>query len=151
MPTDKTNSAYLTWIVSEKRRQIKRDAVAYKGGCCSKCGYSKCVSALQFHHLDPSEKDFAISARLMSWENTRRELDKTVMLCANCHLELHHEESEAKRFLQEEEARKQVPKKVDRSVEYHGTNTGYNLRKCRCPDCKKWAQGKRLRYRGDKA
>lgn len=150
MPTDKANSAYLTWIVSEKRRQIKRDAVAYKGGCCSRCGYAKCVSALQFHHKDPEQKDFAISGRVMSWVAIQAELDKTILVCANCHLELHHEQSEAKRAAQEEIARKQVPKKVDRSVEYHGTNTGYNLRKCRCLECKKWAQEKHLRYRSKK-
>jgi hypothetical protein len=38
-------------------------AIAYKGGECSICGYNKCVAALEFHHLNPSEKDFTISAK----------------------------------------------------------------------------------------
>jgi hypothetical protein len=46
---------------SIKRNSLKAIAVEYKGGCCEKCGYSKCLMALEFHHLDPSQKDFTIS------------------------------------------------------------------------------------------
>lgn len=38
-------------------------SIEYKGGKCSVCGYSKCKGALEFHHLDPKEKDFGISAQ----------------------------------------------------------------------------------------
>jgi hypothetical protein len=44
---------------------------------------------LDFHHLDPLEKDFSISSRCTSFEAVRAELDKTVLLCANCHREAH--------------------------------------------------------------
>ena len=71
------------------RQRMKIKAVVYKGGCCSRCGYNKSMRALQFHHIDPSQKDFAISKVTRSWENIKDELDKCVLLCANCHLEVH--------------------------------------------------------------
>lgn len=54
------------------------------------CGYSKCIEALEFHHLDPTEKEFEISDR-RSWEALTAELDKCILLCANCHREYHSE------------------------------------------------------------
>lgn len=70
------------------RRDNKADAVAYKGGCCTLCGYDKCNTALQFHHLDPSKKDFDKFNRFRL-EDSKSELDKCVLLCANCHFEVH--------------------------------------------------------------
>ena len=66
-------------------------AVQYKGGQCSRCGYNKCVEALEFHHLDSSQKDFGISEKgyTRSWERVREELEKCILVCANCHRELH--------------------------------------------------------------
>lgn len=77
--------------VSEHRRKIKERAVEYKGGACQECGYSACHAALEFHHLDPAEKDFhlARAGHSRSWERVRAELDKCVMLCSNCHKEVH--------------------------------------------------------------
>ena len=77
--------------VTERRRKLKRMALDYMGGCCQACGYKKSVSALQFHHLDPEEKDFGISGKgtTRSWEKIKVELDKCVLLCANCHAEVH--------------------------------------------------------------
>jgi 5-methylcytosine-specific restriction endonuclease McrA len=72
---------------------MKEKAIAYKGGKCCRCGYSKCTSALEFHHLDPAEKDFAISGRgcTISWKKLEKELEKTILVCANCHREIHEE------------------------------------------------------------
>ncbi|UYL05113.1 hypothetical protein DIDNDMLP_00128 [Klebsiella phage KP13-7] len=80
--------------VSERRRQLKILAVEYKGGCCEKCGYNKCIAALEFHHLDPSQKDFSISKEgvTRSFDKIKTELDKCIMVCANCHREIHDEE-----------------------------------------------------------
>lgn len=77
--------------VKKRRKNLKVLAVEYKGGKCELCGYSKCIEALDFHHLDPSQKDFGISRKgeTRSWERTRKELDKCMMLCANCHREEH--------------------------------------------------------------
>ncbi len=77
--------------VKNFRQKLKEKAIEYKGGCCGKCGYDRCDSALEFHHLDPKEKDFAIgSYSVLSWEKVKVELDKCIMVCANCHREIHH-------------------------------------------------------------
>ena len=77
--------------VDRRRKLLKSMALEYKGGCCSKCGYNKCISALEFHHLDPSQKDFSLSSdgHTRSWETTKIELDKCILVCANCHREIH--------------------------------------------------------------
>jgi len=79
--------------VQNYRDNLKIKAVEYKGGKCECCGYNKCISALEFHHKEPNEKDFAISHKgyTRSWEVVRLELDKCLMLCANCHREKHEE------------------------------------------------------------
>lgn len=77
--------------VIKRRRKLKLMAVEYKGGCCSRCGYSKSVAALDFHHRDPSKKDFQISKRgyCLSWDRMKVELDKCDLVCRNCHAEIH--------------------------------------------------------------
>lgn len=81
---------YLKKYVTEKRRKLKIDSINYKGGRCQSCGYNKCKYALQFHHIDPKEKDFRISSgRPKKWERIKIELDKTILLCSNCHFEEH--------------------------------------------------------------
>lgn len=77
--------------VQKRRDKIKELAVQYKGGKCELCGYNKCVAALDFHHLDPAEKDFGIGAKgyTRSWSRVKQELDKCIMVCSNCHREIH--------------------------------------------------------------
>lgn len=70
-------------------KRVKEKCVAYKGGCCQHCGYNKCMAALDFHHLDPSQKDFSFSKKKAKWETLKPELDKCMLLCANCHREVH--------------------------------------------------------------
>lgn len=77
--------------VIKRRDKIKKLSIEYKGGKCEKCDYNKCERALTFHHLDPSKKEFALSRANMSWEKMKLELDKCVLLCFNCHMELHDE------------------------------------------------------------
>lgn len=83
--------AYLINAVRKRRKKIRQMAVEYKGGACERCGYDRCIDALEFHHRDSSQKDFSISERgyTRSWASVRRELDKCVILCANCHRETH--------------------------------------------------------------
>ena len=71
------------------RKDKKRKLIEYKGGKCEVCGYDKCVSALSFHHKDPKEKDFSISAKSYSYERLKKEVDKCIMVCSNCHIEIH--------------------------------------------------------------
>ena len=76
--------------VTVKRRAIKRMLVNYKGGKCAKCGYDKCLRALQFHHLDLDKKDFGVSAILTrNISSLKEEVDKCILLCSNCHAEEH--------------------------------------------------------------
>ncbi len=56
-------------------------AIEYGGGECQICGYKKSIRALTFHHKKSGEKDFGLSERV--------ELDKCILLCANCHAEVH--------------------------------------------------------------
>ncbi|SOK58727.1 Phage protein [Yersinia phage fHe-Yen9-04] len=79
--------------VSKHRKKLKIKSVEYLGGKCERCGYNKSMSALEFHHKDPSEKDFEISAKgiTRSWQKIQIELDKCMLLCSNCHREIHDE------------------------------------------------------------
>lgn len=66
--------------------QRKLDAIEYKGGVCLDCGQMPHPGAMQFHHDDPDEKEFAWNkGRLRAWVSVKKELDKCVLLCANCH------------------------------------------------------------------
>lgn len=78
----------------QKLRGLKRkiELIEYKGGHCLHCGYSKNISALEFHHIDPTQKDYQLDMRKLS--NTSmiklmEEVEKCELLCANCHRELH--------------------------------------------------------------
>lgn len=77
-------------LTLKRQRDRKKQAIEYKGGKCELCGYSKCQGALEFHHKDPAEKDFILSAgKLTSFNKIKPELDKCMLLCANCHREQH--------------------------------------------------------------
>jgi predicted transcriptional regulator len=77
-------------ITYEKQCQLKIDAMEYKGGKCCLCGYNKCKGALDFHHIDPEKKEFAIgSLRAYRWDIVKPELDKCILVCKNCHAEIH--------------------------------------------------------------
>jgi 5-methylcytosine-specific restriction endonuclease McrA len=82
-----------TEAVIKRRKLVKVKSVEYKGGKCERCGYDKFVGALEFHHTNPNEKDFHISqsGHSRSWERVKQELDKCILLCSNCHKELHDE------------------------------------------------------------
>jgi predicted HNH restriction endonuclease len=75
---------------TERWRKRKIEAVEYMGGKCKECGYNKYLGALEFHHLDPSTKEANWNKiRLWEWSKIKNELDKCVLLCANCHREAH--------------------------------------------------------------
>ena len=88
---------YLIAAVHKRRKKIRQMAIEYKGGKCQKCGYDFCLEALEFHHRDMGEKDFSISSKgyTRSWDCVKRELNKCVLLCANCHREIHAQQSAA--------------------------------------------------------
>jgi hypothetical protein len=77
--------------VTRWRRNAKRRLVEEAGGACAVCGYHRCLSALEFHHLDPAQKRFSLSLSLKgvarSFDTLREEAQKCLLLCANCHAE----------------------------------------------------------------
>jgi transcription elongation factor Elf1 len=94
MPEKRTyahRAEYLKKAVAKRRKRLKQMVVEYKGGECVICGYSKYAGAFDLHHLDESKKEFALSSHGLtrSWERVKKEADKCVLLCANCHRELH--------------------------------------------------------------
>jgi transposase len=76
--------------VVARRRAVKATLVAEAGGACALCGYDRTLAALQFHHRDPSGKEFHIAHRgvARSLATAREEAAKCVLLCANCHAEV---------------------------------------------------------------
>jgi hypothetical protein len=78
-------------ITFTKQKELKIKAVEYKGGKCICCNYDRYVGALEFHHVNPKEKEYSISElRSYTFEVVKIELDKCVLLCKNCHAEVHN-------------------------------------------------------------
>ena len=76
-------------------RGIKRKLklVHLKGGKCEICGYKKNLTALTFHHIEPKNKSFGLDSGKIAnkkWKDILAEADKCQLLCANCHMEVHH-------------------------------------------------------------
>lgn len=82
---------YLIKAVAKRRKTLKTRAIEYLGGKCFYCGYKRSYAALDFHHVDESSKRFGLSqdGLTRSWKRTQVELDKCILVCANCHREIH--------------------------------------------------------------
>ena len=79
----------------DKRREFMNKYKLSKG--CQMCGYNKCASALEFHHK--GNKEFIVAHLLLyKMEAIKKEINKCIILCANCHRELHEEEKEGERY-----------------------------------------------------
>ena len=94
MPDKRTYSSrseYLKKAVSLRRKAIKQRALNYMGKKCIFCHYNKYEGALEFHHKVAETKKFGISMRGMtrSWDKIESELKKCVLICSNCHAEVH--------------------------------------------------------------
>ena len=74
--------------VKNFRKSVKIVAVASMGGKCQCCGYDKCVQALELHHINPLEKEISFGS-IHSWDILYNELTKAILVCANCHREIH--------------------------------------------------------------
>ncbi len=91
---DSTRSIYATRKHQKTilRRSMKLQGIKILGGKCCRCGYNKCIDALEFHHLNPEEKEFKLgSGNTMSWQDYKKELLKCILVCSNCHKEIHSE------------------------------------------------------------
>ena len=80
---------------------IKKALVEYKGGRCAICGYNKNIAVLSFHHInnEGGQKEYDISTRMgnrCSLETLKKEVDKCVLVCENCHREIHQKKLDKK-------------------------------------------------------
>ena len=80
-------------VQKERGLYRKLKLIEYLGGKCKLCGYDKSIAALEFHHKDPENKSFQLDSRHLSNTNIEKiimEVDKCVLLCSNCHKEIHY-------------------------------------------------------------
>jgi len=77
--------------VKRRRKKRKKKLVDMQGGECIKCGYDNCLTALDFHHRNPNEKEFGVTecVTTRTWESLKEEAEKCDLLCSNCHRENH--------------------------------------------------------------
>lgn len=79
--------------VKSWRKATKQRMVAAMGGKCQCCGYDRCMESLDFHHVDPKQKEMAlgsIRANPKAWGAIVNELRKCILICRNCHGEIHY-------------------------------------------------------------
>jgi hypothetical protein len=84
------NEKYKKWQ-RKARKKRKNKLVAIFGGKCQICGYNKSIRALEFHHVNPKEKEITLSliGLLRKWEIIIKEIKKCILVCSNCHKEFH--------------------------------------------------------------
>ncbi len=78
--------------VKKWRRRTKVRVIESMGGKCVCCGYKKCADAMHLHHLNPEEKETGVSywyRNPHSWHKIVAELQKCILVCSNCHSEIH--------------------------------------------------------------
>ena len=103
---------------SDFRRRRKENLINVCGSKCCLCGYDKIINALEFHHIDRTTKSYEIAANgtCHNLEQDLNELRKCILVCANCHREIHDnqyslEELEEKRIFNEEIANQLIQEK----------------------------------------
>ena len=77
-------------IITQFRQKRKRDLISLYGGKCSLCGYNKSIKALEFHHIKPQDKKYALgTGNCHKLQDDLTEAKKCLLVCANCHREIH--------------------------------------------------------------
>lgn len=77
-----------TELVTDHRRNNKQRLIEAFGGKCVKCGYDRCIAALEFHHTQG--KDFGIGKYgTRAYSKLYEEAKKCELVCSNCHREIH--------------------------------------------------------------
>lgn len=72
----------------DKERAERASLKAAFGGQCQICGYSRCQTALQFHHRNGRRQDQGRGS--VKVREVRLYPERFELLCANCHFETHH-------------------------------------------------------------
>lgn len=123
-------------LVYLRRIRLKELSVAYLGNKCALCGYSKYIGSLDFHHIDPSKKEYGISSSgiTRSWSKTKEELEKCILICKNCHGEIHAKLHESIDLL--DLAAKQKLEGIDLETELpKGSNLKIKIQPVPCQNC----------------
>ena len=71
----------------------KLELIEMFGGKCEKCGYNKNIAGFDFHHKDPYTKSFEIKVQYLKYKSDDEILEealKCMLLCSNCHREIHN-------------------------------------------------------------
>ena len=115
----------------QKDRALKRkyELVKLKGGKCEICGYDKNYCGFDFHHVTPNEKEFQLDSRHLSntsIEKLTEEANKCMLVCSNCHRELHNPDFEKEKVLERIEIIN------DKHISIHAKN---NKRQAICKKC----------------
>lgn len=91
-----TNNKYKKYELQRKKGfDRKLNIFISRGGKCEICGYKKNLSAIDFHHIEKDKKLFKIDIRQFSnrkYGVIEDEISKCLMICANCHREIHNPE-----------------------------------------------------------
>ena len=76
---------------TEYRKRRKLNLIKVSGSQCNLCGYHKSINALEFHHIDASQKSYGIASKgtCHDLESDLSEIKKCILVCANCHREIH--------------------------------------------------------------
>ena len=116
--SDNSNSEF-SQTIRAIRRKLK--LIDLKGGKCEKCGYDLNISALEFHHVDPTIKEFSLDSRNISnrsWDKILLEANKCKLLCSNCHKEVHYPDM-TKEYFKNLELEKEPNACKKSEVEHH--------------------------------
>lgn len=94
---NKTLNSTLQHYSAQKEKGFTRKKLLVKelGNKCSKCSYSKNYTALEFHHLNSNIKKFTLDMRSLSnrsLKSINSEVKKCILVCSNCHQEIHYPE-----------------------------------------------------------
>lgn len=84
---EKHRQASMQWYY---RKKHSIDGLKING--CAICGYDKCLESLDFHHANPEDKKFRIATGNHTKEKILEEMSKCILLCKNCHFEIHYKE-----------------------------------------------------------
>ena len=127
--------------VKNSRERLKERIVYVMGGKCQCCGYNKCQSALELHHINPQEKEFTVSANTnRSWQSIVQEIKKCTLVCANCHREIEADLIESPQCSFNQEKADEVSQLIQDSKThkiYYCQNCGKEVFKgsTYCPEC----------------
>lgn len=123
-------------FVVEKNNRHKKALVKYMGGKCADCGIVGHHSIYDFHHTEPEHKDFTIqSNRHYNFAQLIDELDKCVMLCANCHTKRHLDMKIEEGYNNKIEGNTERFKAVRHEKLKHACNSDIKCSKCGYDEC----------------